>query len=189
MSWHSMPPSRQQGQAFRARVSVRTVNSGRPAAARPKRGGRHRHLDRPLAAHPPQGPGAALWLRSAPPVRDLVGRALPGEPREGDATFRGALSGFGGPDAFRLSAHSADGRGAGAVGVVWVAYGSPRPPLSLDTKFDLEQIWNILWTGNSNRSMFCVCSVAPVRVSSGGHEPRNLAAHESPRHAHLPRLL
>ncbi len=81
-----------------------------------------------------------------------MGRALPGEPREGHATLRRALSGPGGSHALRLPAHSADRGGAGAAGVVWVGdvfhgeicrhqrRGLYRPPLSELRFFSISEL-------------------------------------------------
>src|SRR5262249_42311611 len=63
-----------------------------PGPAPPQRARRHRHLDRPLAAHPPQGPHQPLRLRSAPALRGVGGYALPRQPREGAGAVRRALS-------------------------------------------------------------------------------------------------
>ena len=57
--------------------------SGPAAPAAAQRGRRHRHLDRALAADPPQGPDGPLRLRPAPALRDLGGEALRRQPRQG----------------------------------------------------------------------------------------------------------
>ena len=65
-------------------ASVLEPASALPPAASPHGGRRRRHLDRALAADPPQGPGHALRLRSAPALRDLGGEPVSRRPRQGD---------------------------------------------------------------------------------------------------------